>query len=120
MTAFLCVGFGGFLGAALRYAVMLGVGALMWRGHWATLTVNAVGSLLIGFLAPYFESPSHPARLFLVVGVLGGFTTFSSFSLDTLTLLNGKETGLALLNIFLNVAVCLGFVWCGFKLHRLF
>ncbi len=118
MTAFLYVGLGGFLGAALRYGVTLGVGALMWRGHWATLAVNAVGSLLIGFLAPYFESPSHPWRLFLVVGLLGGFTTFSSFSLDTLTLLNGKEPGQAVLNVFLNVVICLLFVWLGFKLHR--
>lgn len=120
MAAFLYVGLGGFVGAALRYGVTLGAAALMWRGHWATLAVNAAGSLLIGFLAPYFDYPSHPARLFLVVGVLGGFTTFSSFSLDTLTLLNGKETGLALLNIFLNITVCLLFVWGGFKLHRVF
>lgn len=115
----LYVGAGGFLGAVLRYLVMLGGGALAWRGHWATLAVNALGSLAIGFCVPYFSDPRHPARLFLVVGVLGGFTTFSSFSMDTLSLYHNREFAAASLNVMLNVFICLACVWCGFKIHKL-
>ena len=118
MMNFLYVGLGGFLGASLRYGVTVLAAALLWRGHWATLTVNVLGSAAIGFLAPGFESSTHPGRLFLVVGVLGGFTTFSSFSLDTLTLYHNREFIGAGLNVLLNVAVCLAAVWGGFKLHQ--
>lgn len=118
MLNFVYVGLGGFAGAALRYGVTAATAALAWRGHWATLAVNVLGSLAIGFLAPYFESSTHPGRLFLVVGVLGGFTTFSSFSLDTLSLYHNREFWLAGLNVLLNVAVCLAAVWGGFKLHH--
>lgn len=119
MINFLYVGLGGFAGASLRYGVTALAAALSWRGHWATLAVNVLGSLAIGFLAPYFESASHPGRLFLIVGVLGGFTTFSSFSLDTLTLYHNREFVWAGLNVLLNVLVCLAAVWGGCKLHQM-
>lgn len=115
---FLYVGLGGFIGAALRYGVSAGAAFLAWRGHWATFMVNVLGSLAIGYLAPYFENPAQPARLFLVVGVLGGFTTFSSFSLDTLSLYHNREFLLAVCNILLNVLACLMAVWAGFRLHH--
>ena len=118
MINFIYVGLGGFVGAALRYGVSAGAALLAWRGHWATLAVNVLGSLAIGYLAPYFENPSQPARLFLVVGVLGGFTTFSSFSLDTLSLYHNREFFLAACNVLLNVMVCLAAVWAGFRLHH--
>lgn len=118
MMNFVYVGLGGFIGAALRYGVSMGAAAFAWRGHWATLAVNVLGSLAIGYLAPYFENPSHPARLFIVVGLLGGFTTFSSFSLDTLSLYHNREFFLAACNVFLNVLVCLAAVWAGFRLHH--
>ena len=105
------------MGAALRYGVSAGAALFAWRGHWATLAVNVLGSLAIGYLAPYFENPSQPARLFLVVCVLGGFTTFSSFSLDTLSLYHNQEFFLAACNVLLNVMICLAAVWAGFKLH---
>ena len=117
MMNFVYVGLGGFVGAALRYGVSAGAALFAWRGHWATLAVNVLGSLAIGYLAPYFENPSQPARLFLVVGVLGGFTTFSSFSLDTLFLYHNQEFFLAACNVLLNVMICLAAVWAGFKLH---
>lgn len=119
MLNFLYVGLGGFAGAALRYGVSVLADALAWRGHWGTLAVNVLGSLAIGFCAPCFENSAHPGRLFLVVGVLGGFTTFSSFSLDTLALFQNRGFGPAALNVLLNVGVCLVAVWAGFKLQKM-
>ncbi len=92
MTAFLLVFLGAGLGGAARHAVNLGCGR--WCGTqfpWGTLTVNVVGSFAMGLLAGWLafkagESWSQHARLFLATGVLGGFTTFSAFSLDALLL----------------------------------
>lgn len=92
MTAFLLVFLGAGLGGAARHAVNLGCGR--WCGTqfpWGTLTVNIVGSFAMGLLAGWLafkagESWSQHARLFLATGVLGGFTTFSAFSLDALLL----------------------------------
>ena len=80
---------GGGLGAAARHGMNRAGLALLGPGFpWWTLTVNVLGSFLIGLLAGLFGAmeTGHNARLFLVTGVLGGFTTFSAFSLDTLTL----------------------------------
>ena len=92
MTAFLLVFLGAGLGGAARHAVNLGCGR--WCGTqfpWGTLTVNVVGSFAMGLLAGWLafkagEGWSQHARLFLATGVLGGFTTFSAFSLDALLL----------------------------------
>jgi CrcB protein len=86
---------------------------------WGTLTVNVVGSFLIGFLAALGEPDGRwyvgpEARQFLMIGVLGGFTTFSSFSLQTLNLLRDGEWLYAAANIALSVVVCLLAVWLGF------
>jgi CrcB protein len=87
MYAFLLVASGGALGAAARYALSLSTGGGGWP--WATLLANLGGCFLIGCLAaalPRLGEPSEAARLFLGVGVLGGFTTFSAFSLETFRL----------------------------------
>jgi CrcB protein len=88
---------------------------------WGTLTVNVVGSLVIGFIAAlalpegrFMVSPG--LRQFLMLGVLGGFTTFSSFSLQTLELLRDGEWFMASANMLLSVAICLIAVWMGFIL----
>ncbi|HNQ91688.1 MAG TPA: fluoride efflux transporter CrcB [Alphaproteobacteria bacterium] len=87
---FLIVGFGGALGAMARHGVNMA--SLKWLGTdfpYGTLTVNIIGSIFIGLLTgcfAHFASWSQEIRLFLVVGILGGFTTFSSFSLDTVLL----------------------------------
>ncbi len=100
MTAFLLVFLGAGLGGAARHAVNVGCGR--WCGidfPWGTLTVNVVGSFAMGLLAGWLafkagESWSQHARLFLATGVLGGFTTFSAFSLDAM-LLWERDQGLA-------------------------
>ena len=86
---YLLVFIGGGVGAAARHGINRAGLALLGPGFpWWTLAVNVVGSFLIGLLAGIFGAmeTGHNSRLFLVTGVLGGFTTFSAFSLDALTL----------------------------------
>ena len=91
---------------------------------WGTLIVNVVGSLMIGFIATIsgpdgrFIMPAE-ARQFLMVGILGGFTTFSSFSLQTLTLARDGQWLLVGANILGSVVLCLVMVWAGQALATL-
>lgn len=99
MIPFLLVGLGGAIGAMLRYGVGVTVGSLANGFPAATLVVNIVGSLamglLIGLLARTTPQLQNEIRLFVAIGVLGGFTTFSSFSLDAITLLERGDLALA-------------------------
>lgn len=112
------VGLGGFIGSALRYLV----------GGWAqglsksldfpygTLTVNLIGCFVIGFLGELAEVRgifTSEARLLVVIGLLGGFTTFSSFGNDTLNLARSGQMVNALTNIAVNVLFGLLLVWLG-------
>jgi CrcB protein len=115
------VGAGGALGAMARY----GVGGLVHRNAalagfpFGTLAVNLLGCLLIGLgagLADARQAFSPEARLFVFVGVLGGFTTFSSFGYETLALLRDHEILRAGLNVGLNVFAGLALVWLGYAL----
>jgi CrcB protein len=88
---------------------------------WGTLTVNAMGSLIIGLIAALTGPDGRllmgtEARQFIMMGVLGGFTTFSSFSLQTLTLAQDGEWMRAGLNVVGSVVVCLVAVWAGWAL----
>ncbi|HSG63393.1 MAG TPA: fluoride efflux transporter CrcB [Gammaproteobacteria bacterium] len=85
---------------------------------WGTLIVNVTGSLVIGFLATWLAGDGRllvapDARAFLMIGVCGGYTTFSSFSLETLNLLRDGEWSWAVANILLSVFLCLIAVWLG-------
>ena len=128
------VALGGALGSALRFIVSGWVAhhladplsrvsgkSLSVTFPWGTLTVNVMGSLLIGVIAALVTTEgksmmSPTLRQFLMLGVLGGFTTFSSFSLQTLELLRDGEWFMASANILLSVGVCLIAVWIGFTL----
>ncbi len=108
---------GGALGAILRYGISSGVYSWFGRAFpWGTLVVNILGSLLIGLLSillvEKFELP-HEVRLMLVVGVLGALTTFSTFSWDTLDLMQQGLMTRAFLNVLVNVVVCLSAAWLG-------
>ena len=110
---------GSALGGLLRYWAM--ALTARWAGEafpWGTLAVNAAGSFLIGLLAGAAFADGRPllhpvARQFLTVGVLGGFTTFSAFSLETLTLLQHGAWGRAGANAVASFALCLGGAWVG-------
>ncbi len=110
--------FGGGLGAGLRYIVSGKFYGLLGPNFpWGTLAVNIIGSFLIGVLSEFFSylSVGSEVRMFVLVGLLGGFTTFSSFSLETINLFRDGEFLLAWCNItannFLSILSCgIGFV----------
>jgi len=113
---------GGAIGALLRYWVSSGVHLVAGRSFpYGTLTVNVLGSLLIGLLYVLFNERfelAAPWRALLMVGVLGAFTTFSTFSMETLELLEQGEVVKALLNVLLNVGLCVLAAWIGVIITR--
>lgn len=113
MSRFLWVALGGAAGAMLRYAISL----IPVRGSFPVLTLitNLLGALLIGLIAGAAEwtSPSPNLILFAKTGLCGGFTTFSTFSLESYTLLKAGQKGMAALYILLSVGLCLAGVWLG-------
>ncbi len=121
MLKFFCIAAGGALGAVARYGVSGWVqNAAPATFPWGTLCVNAVGSMLIGvFLGISELTPvSSALRLLFAVGFLGAFTTFSTYSLETLNLFRDKETMLGLMNIGLNNALSLLAVFGAYLLSR--
>jgi CrcB protein len=85
---------------------------------WGTLFVNVSGSFLIGVFAAMLDSDDRMAREFVMVGVLGGYTTFSAFSLQTLDLLRDGKLAHAGANVALSVVCCLAAVWIGYLAAR--
>jgi fluoride exporter len=115
---------GGGLGAALRYWLSGSVYRFMGTGFpYGTLLVNVLGCFFIGFLMALFEDrfvvqPS--LRLFLTIGVLGGFTTFSTFSYETISLLREGSYLSGTANVVYSILNCLGAAWLGGLLGKLF
>jgi CrcB protein len=118
--AYVWVALGGALGSVARYACS-GIAA-RWLGFgfpYGTLFVNVVGSYAIGVLGTIAIAGGRALsatdlRAFLIVGILGGFTTFSSFSLETFTLARGGNLGGAAANVLLSLVLCLTAVWLGY------
>ena len=125
MGAYLAVAAGGALGSMARFWVAGAMTAVTGpRFPWGTLLINVLGSFIIGAVAGFCLTPArmgvHPdVRIFLMVGICGGFTTFSSFSLQTLELLQTGDLIPAFGYILGSVLLCLGFVWCGWFLGRM-
>lgn len=108
---FLFVGLGGACGSMLRYAVTLFCISLNISSNWATIAVNVVGSFLIGLFMGLLEQGT--LMLFLTVGFCGGFTTFSTFSSQALTLLQSGQYFAGFAYILGSLILCLFFVWLG-------
>ena len=122
MKALIFIAMGGAIGAVLRYGASLSVYSIMGRGFPSgTLFVNVTGSLLMGLLGVLMLERFNIGpewRAAVLVGVLGSFTTFSTFSIETLNLLEQGDVMRAVTNIVLSVLVCLVAVWFGVLIGR--
>lgn len=115
------IAIGGAFGAIMRYWMSSGLYLILGRGFpYGTLAVNVVGSLLMGFLFVYADkmNVSPEWRAGLMIGLLGAFTTFSAFSIDTLNLIESGEQIKAALNILLSVTLCILGCWLGMLVGR--
>lgn len=122
MIPVLLVALGGALGSVARYGVNVASLRVFGPGFpWATLTVNVVGGLVMGLLAAILAlkaETSPEAKLFMMTGVLGGFTTFSAFSLDAVTLYERGAVGLAAAYVVASVVLSVAALAGGLALGR--
>lgn len=113
---FLAVGLGGAIGSMMRYGITLLAAALNLSSAIGTLFVNVAGSFLIGMLTGCCKGQT--LFLLLSVGLCGGFTTFSTFSLQNFHFFQDGRIGLAMLYIIGTVAVCIMMSWLGYMLGQ--
>ncbi len=122
MLQVIAIAGGGAIGALLRFWVSTGTYLLFGRGFpWGTLAVNVLGSLLMGFLYVVFlerSLVSPEIRSAVLVGLLGAFTTFSTFSIETLNLLEQADYLKALLNVLVSMCLCIIACWVGLVIGR--
>ncbi len=117
---YLWIALGGAIGSVARAWLTLAVARLTGpQFPWGTILINVLGSFIIGFFGKLTSSPNGwfvpaEARAFVMVGLCGGFTTFSSFSLQTLELFQDGQTGQALGNAALSFSLCLASVAAGY------
>lgn len=114
------VGMGGAIGSILRYVLAGLVQRSIVSFPLGTMSVNVLGCLAIGFLSERMMGATvNPVyRIGMLIGVLGGFTTFSTFSLETLKLAEERQYSLAALNVVASVASCLAAAWAGQRLAK--
>ncbi len=122
MTQLFAIAAGGSIGAVMRYLVSTGVHSWFGKGFpYGTLVVNVLGSLAMGLLYELFlqrMSVSPEIRAVLLVGFLGAFTTFSTFSIETINLIEQGDLLKAMLNILASVVLCVLAAWCGLQVVR--
>jgi fluoride exporter len=122
MQLFLAAAAGGALGAGARFLVNVACTQLLGPVFpWATLTVNVVGSFLMGLVVGFsglLLGGSSVLRTFLATGILGGFTTFSAFSLDVVQLVERRQHALAALYISASVVISIAALWAGLTAAR--
>ena len=122
LNQYLVIALGGALGSVLRFWIGTGIDSALTKGSsvfpWGTIVVNITGCFIIGLFATLTSPEGRllvPAlvRPFVMIGILGGYTTFSSFSLQTLNLWNDNQRWEALANVLISVVLCLLGVWLG-------
>ncbi len=122
MTQLAFIAAGGATGALMRYWLSNGIYALLGRGFpYGTLTVNVTGSFLMGFCYVFMIERMNVGvewRAALMIGLLGAFTTFSTFSIETLNLLESGEQFKAAMNILFSVTLCILGCWLGIVVGR--
>ena len=120
ISMIMAVGAGGFFGAISRFLLSTAVQRITGAAFpWGTLSVNILGSFLIGFLFLYFEQTIAPTQKALVVtGFLGALTTFSTFSLETVLMLQNGLLVKAFTNVLLNATLCLVATLVGMMVFR--
>ena len=122
--SYILVFVGGGLGASLRHLVNLTCARCIGTAFpWGTFIINVTGSTVMGLIAGYLAykgEASQPWRLFLMTGILGGYTTFSAFSLDTAVLYERGELGLALAYVLGSVVLSIAGLFAGLALVRHF
>ena len=118
----IAVAIGGAAGAVMRWLMASGIQRLAGGPFpWGTFAVNAIGSFLLGFLFVWLierSTAGELVRLALTVGLLGAFTTFSTYSLESIRLLQEGAFGMATANVMGQVVVCLVLTWLGIQLAR--
>ena len=122
MTSYLLVFFGGGLGATLRHLINLTCARCIGTGFpWGTFIINITGSLVMGLIAGYLAfrgEAAQPWRLFVMTGILGGYTTFSAFSLDAALLYERGALGLAAAYVLGSVILSIAGLFAGLWLIR--
>lgn len=116
MNSIFLVMSGGAIGAGLRYGITRALPVSPGGWPWPTFAANVVGGLAMGVLAAWVlrgDNSAEPLRLFIGVGVLGGFTTFSAFSLEMAQMVQRGETGMAAAYAFASVLLALGALFAG-------
>lgn len=122
MSQIIYIAAGGAIGALLRFWLSGGIHALLGRGFpYGTLSVNVIGSLAMGLLYVLLYERMNVSpewRAGILIGLLGAFTTFSTFSMETLNLIEAGEHIKAVSNMLLSVSLCLIAVWAGVVIAR--
>jgi CrcB protein len=117
MNNLIAIAIGGSFGAVMRYLTSTNVHRLFGTDFpYGTLTVNVVGSLLMGFISILLLERLMVAdfwRPIIMIGFLGAFTTFSTFSMETFNLIEAGEMAKAFMNVAINIFLCLGATWLG-------
>lgn len=125
MYKIILIGIGGFIGSSFRYLISGAVQKFSNQSFFpvGTLAVNLIGCILIGFLAGLSESRqlfSDIVRSFIFIGVLGGFTTFSTFGYESFSFLRDGQIISTLINVSIHVILGIIFVWLGFSISKIF
>jgi CrcB protein len=122
LSNFIWVAFGGAIGASLRFFSSSLIKVVYPNFPLSTLFVNILGSFIIGYLMSYLENKNISKdfiRYFLIIGLLGSYTTFSTFSFDAVDLMNNRKFLLSFFYILISVSSCILFAFLGYNINKI-